>query len=284
MWKPVLMMFVAMSLIPAGDTAGKLLITTQGTSPLFVAWTRFWIGALLVLPFVPRGGFAILTDWRVILRALMLTGGICSILTALQTAPLADVFAAFFIGPSVSYLLAVVFLREPFSLVRAGLVGLGFCGMLIVVQPGGAGASEGLGWAVLAGCFYGAFLTASRWLSSQARPRALLFSQLFISAIVTTPAALFFLPAFSWPVAGLASLSAIFSMLGNFILLFAYRMAPATSLAPLIYFQLIAATGLGWFVFGTLPDQWTWIGLALILLSGVASALLAPPPGGAQRR
>ncbi|MGX9355259.1 DMT family transporter [Roseobacteraceae bacterium S113] len=281
MWKPVLLMFVAMSFIPAGDTAGKLLTNEHGTSAIFVAWTRFWIGALLVLPFAPSGSFAALRDPRVIFRALLLTGGICSILTALRTAPLADAFAAFFIGPSVSYLLAVVFLKERFSLLRAGLVALGFVGMLIIVRPGGD-AAPGLGWAVLAGTFYGAFLTASRWLSDAHRPRVLLFSQLFVSAIATTPAALFALPATISPViGGLATLSALFSMLGNFLLLFAYRMAPATTLAPLIYFQLVAATILGWTIFGSLPDALTWTGLSIVMASGIASALLAPKPTGA---
>ena len=279
MWKPIALMFLAMSAIPAGDTAGKLLTNDFGASALFVAWTRFWMGALMVLPFVPRGGFVILTDWRVIVRALLLTGGITSILTAHKTAEMADAFAAFFIGPSVSYVLAVLFLREPLSLARAGLVALGFVGMLVIVRPGGA-MDPGLGYAVLAGCFYGAFLTASRWLSDVAHPRALLFSQLFISAIATTPFAIGVQPTWTLPIGQLAFASAFFSMLGNFLLLFAYRMAPATALATLIYFQLVAATALGWAVFGTLPDGWTWVGLGLILISGVASAALAPAARG----
>lgn len=275
MFKPVAIMFLAMSLIPAGDTAGKLLTTSAGAAPVFVAWTRFLIGALLIMPFVPRDSFAVLRDPRVVLRALLLTGGILSILTALRTAPLADTFAAFFIGPSVSYLLAVVFLREPLSTWRAGLVVLGFAGVLMIVRPGGD-AAPGLGFAVLAGCFYGAFLTASRWLSSVAGPPALLFSQLFISAIVTTPFALAALPPLTPGVAGLTFLSGLFSMLGNLGLLFAYRLAPATTLAPLVYFQLIAATALGWAVFGTLPAPLTWAGLAVIMVAGIASALPAP--------
>ncbi|MCH2163148.1 MAG: DMT family transporter [Marinovum sp.] len=283
MWKPLLIMFVAMSFIPGGDAMGKLLSNNHGTSALFVAWTRFWMGALIALPFVPKGGFTVLKDWRVVFRALLLTGGICAILTALKTAPLADVFAAFFIGPSFSYLLAVVFLKEPWSWARAGLVTLGFIGTLIVVRPGGS-AAPGLEWAVLAGCFYGAFLTASRWLSGVGDPRSLLFSQLFISAVATTPFALFSLPPMTAIIGTLAFFSALFSMFGNFLLLFAYRTAPATVLAPLVYFQLVAATGLGWWVFGTLPDQWTWIGLSLIIGSGVLSALLMPRPGGANGR
>lgn len=276
MWKPVLIMIVAMSFIPAGDTAGKLLTNDHGTSAIYVAWTRFWIGTLLIVPFVPRDTWAVMRDPRVIFRALLITGGITSILTALKTAPLADVFAAFFIGPSVSYILALAFLKEPFSWLRAGLVALGFVGTLLVVNPG-TSMTPGIGFAVLAGCFYGAFLTASRWLSHVAPPRTLLLSQLLISAIATTPFALASLPAITAPIAGLSFASALFSMLGNFFLLFAYRLAPATVLAPLVYIQLPAAAVLGWALFETLPTGQTWVGLALIITSGVCAALLGRP-------
>ncbi len=99
-------MFIAMSLIPAGDSAGKILTSGMGVAPVFVAWSRFAIGALMVLPFLPRGTWALMRDWRLWLRAATLALGITCIQTALQTEAIANVFAAFFIGPMVSYLLA----------------------------------------------------------------------------------------------------------------------------------------------------------------------------------
>ena len=58
-------MFVAMSLIPAGDTAAKLLIGHYGASPFFVAWSRFLIGALAILPFAPTATWALFANWRI---------------------------------------------------------------------------------------------------------------------------------------------------------------------------------------------------------------------------
>lgn len=277
-WRAAAVMCLAMCFIPAGDTAGKLLTDDLAVAPVFVAWTRFAIAAIVLAPFVPRGALRLLLDWRIVVRALMLMGGITCILTALRTAPLADTFAAFFIGPSVSYLLAVIFLREPLSGRRAALVALGFLGVLLIVRPGGAGVAPGLGWAVAAGCFYGAFLTASRWLSSAAPPLSLLFSQLAIPAILLAPAGLLAAPPLTAEIGVLATASALGSMTGNFLLLFAYRRAPATVLAPLVYFQLVAATGLGWAVFGTLPQGLTWLGLGVVIASGVAAATLTGRP------
>jgi drug/metabolite transporter (DMT)-like permease len=64
------------------------------------------------------------------------------------------------------------------------------------------------------------------------------------------------------------------SMLGNLLLLYAYQLVPATRIAPLVYFQLVAAVGLGWLIFGDLPDVWTWAGLIVIITAGLASARL----------
>lgn len=277
MWKAAAMMFVAMSLIPAGDTAGKLMTGGLGTAAGFVAWSRFVIGALALAPAAPPGSLRLLADWRIWLRALSLVMGILSILTALSTTPIADVFAAFFIGPVISYVLSALLLREPITVLRSLLLAIGFAGVMLVVRPG-FGMTPGLGFALLAGCFYGAYLTASRWLAPVAPPRALMFSQLVIGAIATAPLAAVFWPPFSWSLAGLVIASGLCSMLGNLMLTTAYRNAPASRLAPFVYFQLFAATFLGWAVFGDLPGVLTWAGLALIAGSGLASAWL---PGAA---
>ncbi len=273
MQRAVLIMFVAMSLIPAGDAAGKVLSSEMGVSPVFVAWSRFAFGALMVLPFLPTGTLALLRDKRVWLRALSLTCGLTSIQFALQKAEIATVFAAFFIGPMISYILAAIFLREPVTWIRSGLILMGFMGVLMVVRPG-MGGEPGVIWAVVAGLFYGAFLTMSRWLSDVGKPMALTFSQLFISALALLPFGLSTLPPLTTATATLTLTSALCSMLGNLLLLYAYRLAPATRLAPLVYFQLIAAVLLGWIVFADLPDVWTWAGLIVIISAGLASTRL----------
>ncbi|SEO92134.1 Threonine/homoserine efflux transporter RhtA [Salinihabitans flavidus] len=277
MVQALLIMFVAMSLIPAGDTAGKLLTTVHGASPVFVAWTRFLLGGLAALVIARPGWARIFLDWRIWMRSLLLLGGITSIQTALTTAPVASAFAAFFIGPIFSYALSVVLLREQVTPLRTALMALGFVGVLVVVRPG-FGAEPGLGFALLAGLFYGAFLTAGRWMAGIARPRALMAAQFLIPALLLTPFGLTTqMPDLSPTTAGLTLASALCSMGGNLLLFTAYGRAGASVLAPFVYFQLIAATGLGWLVFSDLPDALTWAGLAIIVGAGAGSALAARP-------
>lgn len=275
MVRAALTLILGMSLIPLGDSAGKLLVEGHGVSPVFVAWSRFQIGVFLILPFLRTHHLkrAYLTDWRLWFRGALISAGVVSILTALRTEPLANVFGAFFSGPILSYVISAIFLGERVTIVRSVLIALGFAGVLLVVRPG-FGMTPGLALAVLAGVFYGGYLTASRWLADVAPPRSLMFSQLFAGAILIAPFGLAGLPDFTGPVTGLVLWSAVASVTGNLLLVLAYKQAPATRLAPFIYFQLVAATFYGWAIFGVLPDAVTFAGLALLVASGVGSLLL----------
>lgn len=275
MTRAALLMIVGMFMIPLGDSAGKLLVAQHNVTPQFVAWSRFALGTLLLLPFLTRGEVRTryLFDWRISFRGALIAGGILSILTALQAEPLPNVFAAFFVGPIVSYVLSILLLGERVSLMRSVLLGIGFIGVLLVVRPG-FGMTPGLGFAVLAGLFYGAYLVASRWLAGVAPPRTLLFSQLVTGSVLLTPFALIHWPEVSVAVSGLIALSAAASMAGNYLLVIAYGIAPATRLAPFVYFQLIAAVALGWLVFNDLPDAFAWAGIGLLVVSGFATLAL----------
>lgn len=273
-----LALLLAMSLIVAGDTAGKLL-TAAGLHPFFVAWARFALGSVLVVPFcgLQRNEWRGLLDWRVILRAALLAVAICCILTALRTEPIANVFGAFFIGPLVAYGLSILLLGERASLLRSVFLLLGFGGVLLVVRPS---ADMGVGalFALMAGVLFGAMLVATRWLAPLFRPRFLLASQLLIGSALLAPLGLGLgaLTAQVTPgIAGLLVISALASAGGNYLIVTINRSVPTTLSAPFVYSQLIAATGFGIAVFGDWPDFMTLAGLSIILLSGLAGGLLS---------
>jgi drug/metabolite transporter (DMT)-like permease len=242
---------------------------------VFVARSRFALGTLLLVPFLsPRHRDArALIDPRTVFRGLLIVGGIVSILTALRTEPLPAVFGAFFVGPILSFVLSAVLLRETVRPAQAVLLAVGFAGVLLVVRPG-FGMTPGLGFAVLAGCFYGCFLVASRWLSDAYAPHTLLLSQLVTGAVVLAPIGLAQVPDITVTTSLLILVSAAGSMAGNLLQILAYKMAPATRLAPFVYFQLVAATALGFAVFRDVPEPLTWMGLGLLVLSGFASLAL----------
>jgi len=268
----IILVFVAVTTIVIADTAGKLL-GQAGVPPVFVAWARFAIGALIVLPFsgLKISELAYLRDWRVLLRGGLIVGGIFFILTALKTEPIANVFGAFFVSPIVSYILAIVILGEQPSRTRSLLLGVGFFGVLLVVKPG-FGISHGLFYALAAGTCHGAYLATTRTVAGEYRPRFLLISQLLIGGVVLTPVGLLgTIPALDLWLGVLVLISALGSAIGNYLLVIASRTAEASLVAPLIYTQLISAAAVGVVVFGEWPDIYAAVGLCLILGSGIGS-------------
>ena len=167
-------------------------------------------------------------------------------------------------------------LGERVSWARTVMLALGFAGVLLVVRPGGE-MGTGMIFAVLAGTLYGSYLAATRWLTAFYPPPFLLGSQLLIGAVLLLPAGLASIPASTdlrvWVLVIVSSLASAF---GNYLLVVVNRTTPATVSAPLIYFQLIAATVIGFLVFGNWPEPLTLLGLAVIFASGVGGLALVP--------
>lgn len=276
LWRVGAIMLASMTLIVGGDVAAKVL-SQNGVSPIFTAWTRFALAALVLLPFsgLTRSDAPTLRDPRVWLRALLIMAGICLILTALRTEPVANTFGAFFVGPIVAFALSAVLLKERITLLRSVLLGLSFVGVLLVVKPG-FGATVGMGFALLAGVFHGCYVVATRWIAPLYRPRLLLISQLVLGGVILAPFGLAALPdALTWGALGLVVISAMGSAFGNLLLVILSKTTPSNVIAPLIYTQLIPATMLGFVVFSDWPDWISFVGLAVIFATGIASLALS---------
>jgi drug/metabolite transporter (DMT)-like permease len=268
----------AMTLIVTGDVAGRML-TSAGFSQFFVAWARFALAVVVLAPIcgMQRQEWRYLLRPALILRACLIAVAIACILTALKTEELATVFGGFFVGPIVSFFLSALLLKERVTLVRASLLLVSFCGVLLVVKPG-FGMTTGLAFALLAGALHGSYLVATRWLAGDYRPRFLLFSQLLIGSVVLAPTAIGPMPALTLPFMGLIAISALGSAIGNLLLVLANRQAEASVIAPLIYSQIIVATILGFLVFGEWPDAVALVGLTIIIVAGAGSIWAAGRP------
>jgi drug/metabolite transporter (DMT)-like permease len=62
------------------------------------------------------------------------------------------------------------------------------------------------------------------------------------------------------------------STTGQWLVVLAFRYADASVLAPFSYGQLLCAAVLGFLVFSEVPDIFTFIGAAIIILSGIYTA------------
>jgi drug/metabolite transporter (DMT)-like permease len=79
---------------------------------------------------------------------------------------------------------------------------------------------------------------------------------------------------FSWQTPTLAQwgMMATIGVIGgvsHLIIIYAYRLAEVSLVAPFMYLNLLWAVGLGYLVFGDLPDQLTLLGAFIVAVCGL---------------
>lgn len=252
------------------DASAKYFTTEL---PLWVLlWGRYVFNFLFVALFFFRGAPAEIIYTRnlkiQILRMILLVSATLTFWLALMFLPLADCVVILFVSPLLVTILAAPLLGEQVGRNRWTAVILGFIGMLVVMRPG----FTIFNWVSVLP-FVTALLYAGIQISTRilGRTDATLTTLLYSSAggaIISSIGVLFFwvTPSFQqWLVlCWLGFLGAV----GHFLMIKAYRLAPASLLAPFDYTSLIWATTLGFIFFGDLPDTWTVLGAVIIMSSG----------------
>ncbi len=283
--KAAALMTAGMMFIPLGDSFAKLALQETAYSSFTIAWTRFAIGLAIALPIALFAGkFRNLTPsfWAAqALRGSLIAATIACIITAVGQIPLADAFGALFIGPAIATLLARFVIKEPVSRAEWAAVAAGFIGVLFVLKPAsilGGTVAPGQLLALTGGCFYGCYLAATRWTSRVGPPLAQLAGQLVVGMVLLAPLAVSDLLQHGLESPHLLLGSGASSATGNLLAIMAFGIARAATLAPLVYSQLIAATLLGWLIFGELPDASTAAGLAIIVAAGLSPLVFARHP------
>ena len=252
------------------------LVQYAGSSlpPAQLAWLRYSLLLLTVLPLLARQPrlWRSSRPWVQVGRALGLVGSALLFLQGLKSLPIADATALVFASPLYVTVLSVLLLREPFSLIRAIPVLMGFVGVLIIALPGQMQfnpavlypMSSSLGWAAAVIC--------TRLLgNSDSAITTMLYSSALGVVVLTPPSGTAQLAAViaHWP--ALLAMAACWCA-AQWLVVLAYRHAPPASIAPFSYSQLLWAGLLGRALFGHLPSTRTAIGMALILVSGCLAA------------
>ena len=211
-------------------------------------------------------------NWKyMLLRATFGTLGILCNFYAVDHLVLSDASILNKLSPFFAILFSYFILKEKLTLVQGSAVAAAFCGAILVVKPGFAGANVlipslvGVTGGMCAGLAY----TLVRVLGQRGErgPFIVLFFSAF-SCLITLPYLIFdFHPMtagqfFTLLLAGLSAAG------GQFTITAAYTRAPAREVSVFDYTQIVFAAGLGFLFFGQLPDVLSVIGYCII--SGVA--------------
>jgi drug/metabolite transporter (DMT)-like permease len=268
--KGILLMNVAMFLLAGMDGISKTLAADYAVPQILsVRFLIFCLFALAIArPRSLRAAFRSKHPYLQIARSLIITIEVGVFILAFRYLPLADTHAIAGIAPLLVTALAVPFLGEKVGMRRWTAIGIGFLGLLIIVRPG-IGVFNPAALIALAGAvLWSVYQILVRKVSDDDAATSLLYMAVIGAVVMTALAPFFWKPPDTTGWLLLLSLGVVGS-LGHYILILAFRAAPASTLQPFHYIVLLWATAIGYWVFGDLPDAWTILGAAIIAGSGL---------------
>ncbi|MEE8187974.1 MAG: DMT family transporter [Kiloniellales bacterium] len=264
-------MMVAVAAMSAMDAVAKWL--GQGYPIVEIVFFRNLFALLPIFFIVWQGGgrAALKIGWGFgfFLRAALGMGAMLTFFTGLRYLPLAEAFAIAFVAPLFVTLLSIPLLGEQVGARRWGAVIVGFIGVLVMTRPGAEAFQPAALLILAAALFYAlAMLVTRRLARTDSTPSILLYTT---GLSLVASAAL--LP-FGWrsPTGEDLMLFALLGLIaggGNYFMTQAYRHAPAAVVAPFDYTALIWGTILGWLIWHELPGPHVWLGVAILVASGL---------------
>ena len=264
-------MVAGSGLISLSDAVTKWLTAGYPIGEILFLRGGFMFIPILLLVWRAGGpGVLRVVDWPgQAARAATVIGASFFFVAGLRYLPLADTTALAFAGPLFVTALAPAVLGERVGWRRWAAVLVGFVGVLVMVEPTGAG----LNWFALlpiGAAISGAFrdLLTRRLSRTESS-----LSILVVTTACVTLSGLATLP-FGWRLPGATDMALIAVtglLLGaaHYLVIEALRVSAAATVVPFKYSSLLWAVLLGAFVWGEFPGRQMLAGAALIVASGL---------------
>ena len=269
--KAVLLNISAWMLLPFMDGLAKHLSTEIHF--IQVVWGRYFFMALISLV-ITFFFFNKHLKWPnniqiQLLRSLFIFLSTVLFFYAISIISLAEALTLGFISPMIVTLFSAIILKEKVGIRRWTAVVFGFIGVLFVVRPGFNELNLATVMAIGCGICYAFYIITTRKLSNQDSP----FLTLIFTGLSGSIAISLIVPFYwSWPTLTqlilLLALASIGTM-AHFLLILSLKFAEASKLAPLSYSEIIMNVIIGYYFFGDFPNKWMWLGLFIIISSGV---------------
>ena len=248
---------------------GQVMPVTQ------INWIRYLVFVPFALVLVVRnsGGRVRVKQPKLqVVRGLLLAVSAVLFVLAIQTMPLAEATSVGFISPLLITALSVLVLGEVVRASRWTAIVVGLLGVLVIVRPGTEAFQPAALLVLASSSFWAVAVVLTRRMAGH-DPTA---TTLLWSAVVGLVAMTLVLP-FGWAWVGigdwaLAVALGLVASAGQYLMVQAYRFAPASLLAPFSYSSLLWSMALGWALFGALPDIWTLAGAVVIVAAGLVAA------------
>jgi len=254
------------------DATGKWLSPQIGA--LEVTWVRYTLSvvfvSLVLNPWTVPGLLRTKKPLLQMIRSLLLFGSTLLNFMALRYLPLMEVLSMLFLTPLFVALVSGPLLGEWVGPRRALAILVGFSGVLVVTRPGFAAFHPAILYSLLGAFTNALYAIMTRVMASHDPPATTMFYSGVAGTVLLTPfLPLFWVPPPTWLSVLAMVATGFFGALGHWLMILAHRQAPASTLSPFIYTQIVYVTVLGYVIFGDLPDGWTLLGSFIVVSSGL---------------
>ena len=269
--KAITFNLLAWVMLPIMDGFAKYL--SSDLPVLQITWARYFFTVAFTLPimfFFFRKNL-VWTDkpkLQLIRGLILLTANVC-FFYSISIISLAKALTLAFIAPLIVTAFSPIFLGEKVGFRRWSAVIIGFIGSMVVIRPGFVEINLASLAALGTGVMYGFYLIITRKLSSSDNPLLTLLLTGVVGAIIIS-----FVMPFVWIKPTLIQWSmmaaiGIFACVGHLFIILSLKYADASKLAPFSYFEIVTNIIIGYYFFSDFPDKWTFLGLFIIILSGI---------------
>ncbi|MDE2694029.1 MAG: DMT family transporter [Paracoccaceae bacterium] len=244
--------------------------------------SRFMLQAFILLPVALFMSWAHKPDFSEIrlhfVRALLILIGTGSFVSAIKYMPLADAMAIFFVEPFIITLLGGVVLGETVGYRRLIACLIGFLGALFIIKPSFSLFGSVALLPLLTAFSFTFYIFLTRKMAQNMKPVTLQAYTALAAVILLLPVIISangtnislldpIIPSIKsmWLLLGVG----LAAIVAHLFITFALSLAPATVIAPLQYFEIVTATIFGYLFFSDFPDNWTFLGIFIIISSGI---------------
>ncbi len=269
--KAILLNLSAWVMLPIMDGFAKYL--SSSIPILQITWSRYFFTVVIALPimfFFFRKNLKRSNRPKLqFVRGLLLFFANILFFYSISIISLSKALTLAFIAPLIVTILSPVLLNEKVGFKRWAAVITGFIGSIIVLRPGFVEINLATISALGTGFLYGIYLIVTRKLHNSDHPLLTLLITGIVGAVIGSP----IMPVV-WVQPTLIEWYMMFAIgffasIGHLLLILSLRYADASKLAPFGYFEIITNIIIGYYFFNHFPDTWTFLGLFVIISSGI---------------
>jgi len=242
---------------------------------LMVVMIRYWFFAAFVMTVAARkaGGLraAAATSQPLVqgFRAVLLVTEICVMVLGFTLLGLVESHAVFACYPLLIAALSGPVLGESVGWRRWAAIGVGFIGVIIILEPGFGVFQPQAVVPLMAALMFALYGLLTRYVARRDSAATSFFWTGTVGSVAMTAVGAWFWEPMSGPDWSWMALLCVTGALGHFTLIKCYEVAEASAVQPFAYLQLAFASALGLMVFGETIRLNVALGTALIVAAGL---------------